>query len=39
MKLMDSAIQDLLDKAIISGKDAYKKAINKNKFEAVKGVG
>src|ERR1700754_624850 len=33
MKLMDTAIQDLLDKAIISGKHAFKKAINKSKFE------
>jgi twitching motility protein PilT len=39
MKLMDSAIQELLDKAIINGKEAYKKAINKSKFEAVKGIG
>jgi twitching motility protein PilT len=39
MKLMDSAIQDLLNKALISGKDAYKKAIDKAKFEAVKGAG
>jgi hypothetical protein len=36
---MDSAIQELLDKAIISGKDAYKTAINKSKFEAVKDIG
>jgi twitching motility protein PilT len=39
MKIMDSAIQDLLDKAIINGKEAYKKAINKTKFEAVKDNG
>lgn len=39
MRIMDSAIQELLDKAIISGKDAYKKAINKAKFEAVKDIG
>jgi twitching motility protein PilT len=36
MRIMDSAIQDLLDKAIISGKDAYKKAINKSRFEQYK---
>jgi len=36
MRTMDSAIQDLLDKAIITGKHAYQKAINKAKFEAVK---
>jgi twitching motility protein PilT len=36
MRTMDSAIQDLLDKAIISGREAYRKAINKARFEAVK---
>jgi twitching motility protein PilT len=39
MRTMDSAIQELLDKAIITGKDAYKKAINKAKFEPVKDNG
>jgi len=39
MRLMDSAIQELLDKGIINGKEAYKKAINKAKFEAVKDFG
>jgi twitching motility protein PilT len=39
MRLMDSAIQELLDKGVISGKEAYKKAINKAKFEAVKDIG
>lgn len=39
MRLMDSAIQDLLDKGIISGKHAYQKAINKARFEAVKDRG
>src|SRR5688572_9982703 len=39
MRLMDSAIQELLDKAIITGKDAYKQAINKAKFEALKDNG
>jgi hypothetical protein len=39
MRLMDSAIQELLDKGVINGKEAYKKAINKHKFEAVKDVG
>jgi twitching motility protein PilT len=33
MRLMDSAIQQLLDSKQISGKEAYKKAINKSKFE------
>jgi twitching motility protein PilT len=36
MRTMDSAIQELLDKALISGKHAYLKAINKSRFEAVK---
>jgi twitching motility protein PilT len=39
MRLMDSAIQELLDKGTISGKEAYKKAINKAKFEPVKDMG
>jgi twitching motility protein PilT len=39
MRTMDSAIQELLDKAMITGKDAYKKGINKAKFEAVKDNG
>jgi twitching motility protein PilT len=39
MKTMDSAIQELLDKAVITGKDAYRKAINKAKFEPVKDMG
>jgi Tfp pilus assembly pilus retraction ATPase PilT len=33
MRLMDTAIQQLLDSRQITGKDAYKKAINKSKFE------
>jgi len=36
MRLMDTAIQHLLDSRQISGKEAYKKAINKGKFEAFK---
>src|SRR5665213_423890 len=36
MKLMDSAIQALLDSRQISGKEAFKKAINKSKFEPLK---
>jgi twitching motility protein PilT len=36
MKLMDSAIQALMDSRQISGKEAYKKAINKSKFEQFK---
>lgn len=36
MRTMDSAIQELYDKAIVSGRHAYQKAINKTKFENVK---
>ena len=39
MRTMDSAIQALLDTAVISGKNAYLKAINKQRFEAVKDNG
>ena len=33
MRLMDTAIQALMDKQLISGKEAFKKAINKSRFE------
>src|SRR5579859_756654 len=33
MKLMDMAIQTLLDSKLISGKEAFKKSINKSRFE------
>jgi twitching motility protein PilT len=36
MRTMDSAIQALLDSRQVSGKEAFKKAINKAKFEAVR---
>ena len=39
MRIMDSAIQELLDKGVINGKEAYKKAINKAKFEHLKDMG
>lgn len=39
MRTMDSAIQQLLDERTVTGKEAYKKAINKAKFEAVKDQG
>ncbi|HEX2584450.1 MAG TPA: PilT/PilU family type 4a pilus ATPase [Steroidobacteraceae bacterium] len=38
MRTMDSAIQELLDKDIVSGRSAYLKAINKAKFESVKDI-
>ncbi len=36
MRTMDSAIQQLLDAGIVSGGEAYRKAINKVKFEEYK---
>jgi twitching motility protein PilT len=36
MRTMDSSIQALLDQRQITGAEAYKKAINKSRFEAVK---
>jgi twitching motility protein PilT len=39
MRTMDTAIQQLLEQRMISGKEAYKKAINKAKFELVKDSG
>ena len=39
MRTMDSAIQLLLDQRLISGKEAFKKGINKAKFEAVRDQG
>jgi twitching motility protein PilT len=39
MRTMDTAIQLLLDERVISGREAYKKGINKAKFEAVKEIG
>jgi twitching motility protein PilT len=39
MRLMDAAIQSLLDQRVISGKEAFKKAINKSRFEAVREAG
>jgi twitching motility protein PilT len=39
MRTMDTAIQQLLDSRQITGKEAYKKAINKTKFEALKDSG
>ena len=39
MRTMDSAIEALLNQRIITGKEAYKKGINKAKFEPVKDQG
>ena len=39
MRTMDTAIQQLLEQRQITGKEAYKKAINKSKFEPLKEAG
>jgi twitching motility protein PilT len=39
MRTMDSAIQQLLDAGAITGAEAYRKSINKAKFEPMKGHG
>ena len=36
MRIMDSAIQELLDKGVINGRAAYEKAISKQRFEQFK---
>lgn len=39
MRTMDSAIQALLDRRQVTGREAYKKAINKSRFEPVMSLG
>ncbi|HEV7631934.1 MAG TPA: PilT/PilU family type 4a pilus ATPase [Steroidobacteraceae bacterium] len=39
MRTMDSSIQALLDQRLVTGNEAFKKAINKARFEAVKDQG
>ena len=39
MRTMDSSIQALYDQRLVSGKEAFKKAINKARFEAVRDQG
>ena len=39
MRTMDGSIQALFDQRVVSGKEAYKKAINKGRFEAFKDAG
>jgi twitching motility protein PilT len=39
MRTMDTAIQQLLDSRQVTGKEAFKKGINKAKFEAVRDAG
>ena len=38
MRLMDTAIQGLMDQQLITGKEAFKKAINKSRFEQFRGA-
>ena len=37
MRTMDSAIQQLLEQRLVTGEEAYQKAINKARFEALRG--
>ena len=39
MRTMDSAIQELLDKGLITGRSAYEKSSNKQRFEQLKDMG
>ena len=39
MRTMDNAIEALLNQRMITGKEAYKKGINKAKFEPFKDQG
>jgi Tfp pilus assembly pilus retraction ATPase PilT len=39
MRLMDMAITTLLEQRVISGKEAFKKAINKSRFEQFRNAG
>jgi len=39
MRTMDAAIEQLLNQRQISGGEAYKKAINKSRFEELKDAG
>jgi hypothetical protein len=36
MRTMDTAIQQLFDAGVVNGAEAYRKAINKTKFEQYK---
>jgi twitching motility protein PilT len=39
MRTMDSAIQELLDKGVITGRSAFEKSINKQRFEHLREMG
>ena len=39
MRTMDTALQELLDKGVITGRSAYEKSINKQRFEQLKDMG
>ena len=36
MQTMDAALMDLVDRAFVSGSEAYKQATNKNMFQKIK---
>jgi len=36
---MDSAVQELFDKGVISGRSAYEKSSNKQRFEQFREIG
>ena len=39
MRTMDSAVQELLDKGLITGRSAYERSTNKQRFEHLKAMG
>jgi twitching motility protein PilT len=39
MRTMDAAIQEMLDRGLITGRSAYEKGINKQRFEQFKDIG
>ena len=39
MRTMDTALQELPDKGVITGRSAYEKSINKQRFEQLKDMG
>jgi len=39
MRVMDSAVQELFDKGVITGRSAYEKSMNKQRFEPFKDMG
>ena len=39
MRVMDAAVQELFEKGVISGRSAYEKSMNKQRFEPYKDIG